>query len=77
MTAPPLAAEPETTAPITPELERAAIKAESRRGFLISLPAFIYLALLFVVPLLLVFVYSFATRDSTGLTVLDDWNLES
>jgi spermidine/putrescine transport system permease protein len=77
MTAPPLAAEPETTAPITPELERAAIKAESRRGFLISLPAFIYLALLFVVPLLLVFVYSFATRDATGLTVLDDWNLES
>jgi spermidine/putrescine transport system permease protein len=77
MTAPPLAADPETTAPVTPELEQAALKAESRRGFLISLPAFAYLVLLFVVPLLLVFVYSFATRDATGLTVLDDWNLES
>ncbi|HVR79089.1 MAG TPA: ABC transporter permease [Acidimicrobiia bacterium] len=77
MTAPPVAAEPETPAPVTPELEQAAIKAESRRGLLISLPAFIYLVLLFVVPLVLVFVYSFATRDSTGLTVLEDWNLES
>jgi len=77
MTAPPVAAEPETPAPVTPELEQAAIKAESRRGLLISLPAYIYLVLLFVVPLVLVFVYSFATRDSTGLTVLEDWNLES
>jgi spermidine/putrescine transport system permease protein len=77
MTAPPVAAEPETPAPVTPELEHAAIKAESRRGLLISLPAYIYLVLLFVVPLVLVFVYSFATRDSTGLTVLEDWNLES
>ena len=77
MTAPPVAAEPEAPAPVTPELEQAAIKAESRRGLLISLPAYIYLVLLFVVPLVLVFVYSFATRDSTGLTVLEDWNLES
>ncbi|HSO50106.1 MAG TPA: hypothetical protein VLS86_06130, partial [Acidimicrobiia bacterium] len=77
MTAPPIADEKESTTPITPELERAAIKAEARRGFFISLPAFIYLVLLFVFPLLLVFVYSFATRDSTGLTVLEDWNLDS
>jgi spermidine/putrescine transport system permease protein len=76
MTAPPVA-EPEATAAVTPELELAAQRAESRRGFLISLPAFIYLVLLFVIPLLLVFVYSFATRDATGLTVLEDWNLES
>jgi spermidine/putrescine transport system permease protein len=77
MTAPPIADEKESTSPITPELERAAIKAEARRGFFISLPAYIYLVLLFVFPLLLVFVYSFATRDSTGLTVLEDWNLDS
>jgi spermidine/putrescine transport system permease protein len=77
MTAPPVAAEPKAPSPVTPELERAAIKAESRRGLLISLPAYIYLVLLFVVPLVLVLVYSFATRDSTGLTVLEDWNLES
>jgi spermidine/putrescine transport system permease protein len=69
--------ENEATAPVTPELEQAAERAESRRGFLISLPSFIYLTLLFVLPLALVFVYSFATRDATGQTVLADWNLES
>jgi spermidine/putrescine transport system permease protein len=77
MAAPPLTKEPETAGAVTPELEQAAEKAESRRGLLISLPAFIYLVLLFVIPLLLVFVYSFATRDVTGRTVLEDWNLAS
>ncbi len=76
MAAPPLT-DPEVAAPVTPELEHAAGKAEARRGFLIALPSFFYLVLLFVIPLGLVFVYSFATRDSTGLTVLEDWNLES
>ena len=63
--------------PVTPELEQASLKAEARRGLLIALPSYIYLVLLFVIPLLLVFVYSFATRDSTGQTVLEDWNLDS
>jgi len=76
MTAPRVT-DPEVTAPVTPEFELAAEKAEARRGFLIALPSFFYLVLLFVIPLGLVFVYSFATRDSTGLTVLEDWNLES
>jgi len=76
MTAPPVT-EPEVTGPITPELEKAASKAEARRGFLIALPSFAYLVLLFVLPLVLVFVYSFATRDATGQTVLGDWNLDS
>ncbi len=71
------AVEPETTPAVTPELEAAAEKAEARRGFLISLPSYFYLVLFFVIPLGLVFVYSFATRDSTGLTVLEDWNLDS
>lgn len=66
-----------TQAPITPELEKAAEKAESRRGFLIGLPAFGYLILLFAIPLVLVFVYSFASRSSTGQTLLQDWNLDS
>jgi spermidine/putrescine transport system permease protein len=66
-----------TEAPVNPELERAAERAESRRGFLIGLPAFLYLILFFALPLVLVFVYSFATRSSTGLTVLSDWNLDS
>jgi spermidine/putrescine transport system permease protein len=64
-------------APVTPELEKAAARAESRRGFLISLPAYIYLVLLFAVPLVLVLVYSFASRSSTGLTVLENWNTDS
>lgn len=61
----------------TPELEKAATKAEARRGFLIGLPAYAYLVLFFAVPLVLVFVYSFATRSSTGRTVLRGWNLDS
>ncbi|MEX0797133.1 MAG: ABC transporter permease [Acidimicrobiia bacterium] len=69
--------EPEEAAAVTPELEAAAERAEARRGFLIALPSYFYLVLLFVIPLGLVFVYSFATRDSTGLTVLEDWNLDS
>ncbi|MGH8913325.1 MAG: ABC transporter permease [Acidimicrobiia bacterium] len=73
----PTTTEPETVGVVTAELEGAARKAESRRGLLISLPSYVYLVVLFVVPLLLVLVYSFATRDSTGLTVLRDWNLES
>ncbi|MGH3649249.1 MAG: ABC transporter permease [Acidimicrobiia bacterium] len=63
--------------PITPELEQAAKKAESRRGLLIGLPALVYLVLLFAFPLLLVFVYSFASRSATGQTVLRDWNIDS
>ncbi|HUG08322.1 MAG TPA: ABC transporter permease [Acidimicrobiia bacterium] len=64
-------------APVTPELEESAARAESRRGFLISLPAYIYLVLLFAVPLVLVLVYSFASRSSTGLTLLENWNIDS
>lgn len=59
------------------ELERSAKSAESRRGFLISLPAYVYLVFFFAVPFLIVFVYSFATRSRTGRTVLEDWNLDS
>lgn len=64
-------------APVTPELEQRAHKAESRRGFRIGLPAYVYLVLFFALPLILVFVYSFATRSATGQTVLRDWNLGS
>lgn len=66
-----------TEAPVTPELEKGAERAESRRGFLIGSPASAYLVLFFAIPLVLVFVYSFASRSSTGLTVLEDWNLDS
>lgn len=68
---------PEDQEAVTPELERAAERAQSRRGFLISLPAYVYLVVFFATPLALVLVYSFASRSSTGRTVLEDWNLES
>lgn len=69
--------EPEPEEAVTPDLEKAAKKAESRRGFLVSLPAYSYLVLFFAVPLVLVLVYSFASRSSTGRTLLQDWNLDS
>lgn len=61
----------------TPELEAAAEKARSRRGLRIALPAYVYLVIFFILPLFLVFVYSFASRSSTGLTLLEGWNVES
>ena len=61
----------------TPELEAAATRAESRRGFLIALPSYAYLVVFFAIPLVIVFVTSFATRSSTGRTLYQDWNLDS
>ncbi|MEX2278532.1 MAG: ABC transporter permease [Acidimicrobiia bacterium] len=58
-------------------LERSAEKADARRGLLISLPSYAYLALFFALPFVIVFVYSFATRSRTGRTVLEGWNLDS
>ena len=60
-----------------PTLEADAERAASRRGLLIALPSWSYLMLFFAVPLVIVFVYSFATRSSTGQTLLQGWNLES
>ena len=65
------------SAPASPDLERAAERAERRRGFRLGLPGFAYLVIFFAIPLVMVFVYSFATRSSTGKTLLQDWNLES
>jgi spermidine/putrescine transport system permease protein len=59
------------------ELETSALRADSRRGLLISLPSYIYLVLFFAVPFGIVLVYSFATRSRTGRTVLEGWNLDS
>jgi len=59
------------------EVEAAAVRADARRGFLIALPSWAYLTLFFAIPLVIVFVYSFATRSSTGQTRLEGWNLDS
>jgi len=61
----------------TPEFEAAAERQESRRGFLMALPAYAYLVLFFAVPLVIVVVYSFATRNRFGGTDLSGWNLDS
>ncbi|MCP3998412.1 MAG: ABC transporter permease [bacterium] len=61
----------------TPEFERAAAQAESRRGFLLALPAYGYLVVFFAIPLVIVLVYSFATRNRFGGTDLSGWNLDA
>lgn len=58
-------------------LESDAQRADERRGLLIALPAWAYLGFFFALPLVIVLVYSFATRSSTGLTRLRGWNLDS
>ncbi|GGI04066.1 ABC transporter permease [Egicoccus halophilus] len=63
--------------PPGPGLERDAEKAASRRGFLIGLPGLAYLVAFFAAPLLIVVVYSFASRSPRGATVLAGWNLDS
>ena len=55
--------------------ERAAARLAARRGALIALPPIATMTLLFVIPLAIVAVYSFATRGRTGRTVLGDWNI--
>ena len=67
----------EEAAVATPEFEKAAERAASRRGFLLSLPAYAYLVLFFAVPLGIVMIYSFATRNRFGGTDLSGWNLDA
>jgi spermidine/putrescine transport system permease protein len=59
------------------EAERLSARAERRRGALLAAPSFAYMVLFFAIPLVIVLVYSFATRTSTGSTSLSDWNLEA
>ena len=71
-----LSAEPDT-AVATPEFEAAARRLESRRGLVLALPSYAYLVMFFAVPLVIVVVYSFATRNRFGGTDLSGWNLAS
>ena len=59
------------------QVERRLRKSERRRGLLLALPAFAYMVLFFAVPLVIVLVYSFATRTSSGSVALSGWNLDS
>lgn len=57
--------------------DAAARKAESRTGVLTALPSALYLLFFFFLPLLIIVIYSFATRTATGRTELTGWNLDS
>jgi spermidine/putrescine transport system permease protein len=59
------------------EVERRLRRTDRRRGLLLALPAYIYMILFFAVPLVIVLVYSFATRTSSGSVSLSGWNLDS
>lgn len=61
----------------TPEFEAANEKQKRRRGLLMALPAYLYLIVFFGLPLLIVVVYSFATRNRFRDTDLNNWNLDS
>lgn len=65
--------------PATPSdgaaLEDRASRARSRTGGWIALPPAVYLVLLFALPLVIVLIYSFATRGPTGQTILAGWNV--
>lgn len=63
--------------PADPGLERKAERAEARRGFLLALPSYVYLVVFFALPLVVVLVFSFASRSRTGRPILEEWNLES
>ena len=59
------------------DTERALHRSSRRRGLLLALPAYAYMIVFFAVPLIIVLVYSFATRESSGGTALSDWNLDA
>ena len=48
-----------------------------RQGFLLALPAYVYLLVFFAFPVAIVVVYSFATRNRFGGTDLTGWNFDS
>ncbi len=59
------------------QLDAKARKADSRTGVFTALPAALYLLLFFFIPLIIIIIYSFATRTATGRTDLSGWNIES
>ena len=69
--------DPAAAGAATPEFERAAAKAESRRGFLLAVPAYVYLLIFFAIPLGIVFAYSFADRNRFGEAVFTDVGFEA
>lgn len=67
----------EATLEATPKFEAANERNKRRRGFLMALPAYAYLVVFFAAPLVIVVLYSFATRSRFGGADLENWNLDS
>lgn len=65
------------TVEVSPELEHKAEREKARRGLFAALPSYVYLIFFFAIPLVVVFIFSFASRSRTGRPVLEDWNLDS
>ena len=63
--------------PVGPSMERRARRRDAWRGFFHAAPAYVYLTFFFILPLLIVFVFSFASRGRTGRPLLDNWNIDS
>ncbi len=61
----------------TPEFEAARERQKRRQGLFMALPAYTYLVVFFAVPLIIVVVYSFATRNRFRGTDLSGWNIDS
>ncbi len=61
---------------MTDTLDRASERHERRIGFLLALPTYVYLGIFFLLPLALIGLYSFATRNRFGEAELRDWNLD-
>ena len=59
------------------ELESQRITRERRFGLLVAMPGYLYLIMLFVVPLVMVSAYSFGTRDRFGGTQFDQLSLDA
>ncbi len=59
------------------DLEARRTAKERRFGLLLALPGYGYLIMLFVVPLVMVSVYSFGTRDRFGQTQFDRLSLDA
>jgi len=63
--------------PVRPSMERKARRRDAWRGFFHAAPAYVYLTFFFILPLLIVFVFSFASRGRTGRPLLENWNIDS
>jgi len=61
---------------MTEALDRSADRRQRRLGFTLAAPSYLFLLLFFLLPLLVIGLYSFSTRNRFGEAELRDWNLE-